>query len=138
MDTVKAVLEMSPWHRYLQLSSESAADGRLRVRLGYRREFRRDEASEVLHGGFAPMLSDIAAWCAVVQQVGHPNVTTVDMRVDYIGPAGLTDLYATAWAVRVGRAIATADVELRSGEKDEVIGLARATFRVAAPVTNAG
>jgi uncharacterized protein (TIGR00369 family) len=120
------------YHRWLGIELVSAGGGDVEVRLPYREEFRGDEAGTNIHGGIIATLADIAGCFAVISAVGH-DVPTVDIRLDYLrmAPPGET-LVAKARAVKTGRTIGLADVEIRLGS-GRLIAVARATFMTSAP-----
>lgn len=96
-----------PFNRYLGLVGESASEGRCVLRLPVRVEFVGDPRRPALHGGVLSSLIDtaagVAAWSVLAD---HESVSTVDLRVDYLEPAGLGgDLRAEAELVRKGNRV---------------------------------
>lgn len=120
------------YHRWLGVELVSAGGGEVEVRLPYREEFLGDEAGTNIHGGVIAALADIAGCFAVISAVGR-DVPTIDIRLDYLrmAPPGET-LIATARAVKTGRTIGLADVEVRLGS-GRLVAVARATFMTSAP-----
>ncbi len=103
--------EHSPFHDFLQLDAKKTGEGEVEVRIPFRPEFRRGADSDMIHGGVISTLIDIAGDFAVAAIVGG-GVPTIDLRVDYLRPAIGTALLAKAKAVKVGRTVAVADVEV--------------------------
>ena len=54
-------------------------------------------------------------------------VATIDLRVDYLRPALKGDLVALARAIKVGRTVGVADVELRDS-KGAVVAIGRCAY----------
>jgi uncharacterized protein (TIGR00369 family) len=116
----------SPFHRSIGLELIRAADGEVEMRLPWREEFRRSDESDWYHGGVISALVDIAGDYAIASRLGQ-WVPTIDLRVDYLRPALKGDLTATARAVKVGRTVGVADVELRDA-KGSVVAIGRAAY----------
>ena len=116
----------SPYMRFLGLKLEKSEKGLVEIRLPFREEFLRQDASDWLHGGVVSALIDIAGDYAVITEVGA-GVPTIDMRVDYLRPARRGDLLAVARTVRVGRTVSVADVEVRDGQ-GVVVAVGRAVY----------
>lgn len=117
-----------PFHAFLApvpVSADASA-GVVEIRVPYRREFRRAEDSDDIHGGVVAAIMDLAAHAAVAVQIGR-MAPTIDLRIDYLRPAPGVDLHVTARTLRVGRSIARVDVEVRGGSSD-CIAVARGTF----------
>src|SRR5262249_44520018 len=96
-----------PFNRLLGLKGESAGDGRSVLTLPVRAEFVGAPRRPALHGGVVSSLVDtaggMAAWSALSP---GESVSTVDLRVDYLEPAGLGEpLRAQAELVRKGNRV---------------------------------
>jgi uncharacterized protein (TIGR00369 family) len=125
-------MQSSAYHRWLGVELIREQDGEVEVRLPYRDEFLGDEAGTNIHGGIIAALADIAGCFAVISAAGR-DVPTIDIRLDYLraAPAGEA-LIAAARAVKTGRTIGLADVEVRLGS-GRLVAVARATFATGAP-----
>jgi uncharacterized protein (TIGR00369 family) len=121
-------LSHPPFHAVLapEPVSVDAEAGIVVVRVPFDPKLRRASDCNDIHGGVVAALIDIAAHAAVAVQIGRMS-PTVDLRVDYLRPAPGVDLYATARTLRVGRAIARVDVEIR-GKDTPVLAVGRGTF----------
>jgi uncharacterized protein (TIGR00369 family) len=96
-----------PFNRLLGIQGEQAGRGRGVLLLPVRPEFVGDPRRPALHGGVLSALIDtaggVAAWTALS---AHETVSTVDLRVDYLEPAGLEGpLRAEAELVRKGNRV---------------------------------
>jgi uncharacterized protein (TIGR00369 family) len=106
-DILKVMEELVPFHRYLGIRGESAEGGRAVLLLPVREEFVGDPRRPALHGGVLSALVDtaggVAAWSALEE---GESVSTVDLRIDYLEPAGLAGpLRAEAELVRKGNRV---------------------------------
>ena len=119
-----------PLHRFLGIEvGPAAADGHVRLRLPYRPAWRVSvEPAPMLHGGLSALLLDAAANMAVMAATGR-DVSTVDLRVDYLRAAPPGDLDAEGWVVRTGRVLAVADAAVTDAG-GAVVAVGRGTFRL--------
>jgi uncharacterized protein (TIGR00369 family) len=122
-----------PFHALLgpQAVAVDIETGTVVIRLPYSPTFRRAADSAYIHGGVIAALIDMAAHAAVAVQTGR-MAPTVDLRIDYLRPAPGSDLIATARVLRLGRAIARADVEV-AGPGTQPYAVGRGTFSTLAP-----
>lgn len=123
---MKLSVEHSPFHRLLGLELVRAQDGDVEMRLPWRDDFRRADDSNWYHGGIISALVDIAGDYAIASKLGR-WVATIDLRVDYLRPALEGELTALARAVKVGRTVGVADVELRDA-KGAVVAIGRCAY----------
>lgn len=98
----------------------------MEIRLPFREEFLRLDGSDWLHGGIISALIDIAGDYAIMTRTGV-GVPTIDLRIDYLRPARRGDLVAIGRAVKVGRTISTADVEVRDAA-GEIVAIGRGVY----------
>lgn len=101
---LRVMEQFSPFNRLLGIHGESVEAGRGVLVLPVRPEFVGDPRRPALHGGVLSALIDsaggLAAWSSLSS---HESVSTVDLRVDFIAPAGLgAPLRAEAELVRKG------------------------------------
>lgn len=101
-----------PFNRFLGMQFEVAERGYCRIRVPFREDFIGDPTRPALHGGLAATLADVAGGLAVWTYADDPRsrVSTIDMRIDYLRPGRLIDLYAEARVVRVGSRVGVADM----------------------------
>jgi uncharacterized protein (TIGR00369 family) len=106
-DLLRLMEEQVPFNLLLGIKGESAGAGRCVLVLPVRPDFVGDRRRPALHGGVISSLIDtaggLAAWTCL--DVGD-GLSTVDLRVDYLEPAGLSgDLRAEAELVRQGNRV---------------------------------
>jgi uncharacterized protein (TIGR00369 family) len=126
---VKLEVQHSPFHRLIGLELTRAADGEVEMRLPWQEAFRREEGSDWYHGGILSALIDIAGDYAIASKLGR-WVATIDLRVDYLRPAKEGALVAVARAVKVGKTVGVADVELRD-RRGAVVAIGRCAYSTA-------
>jgi uncharacterized protein (TIGR00369 family) len=117
-DLLKLMEEHVPFNRSLGMRGESVRSGACVVTLAVRPEFVGDPRRPALHGGVLSALIDtaggLAAWSALSP---GQSVSTVDLRVDYMEPAGLgAALRACAELVRKGSRVCHVRVAVTQGE----------------------
>jgi uncharacterized protein (TIGR00369 family) len=123
-------VDHSPFHRLIGLVLLRAEDGEVEMRLPWQEAFGRSDRSDWYHGGILSALIDIAGDYAVASRLGR-WVATIDLRVDYLRPARRGDLVARARAVKVGRTVGVADVELLD-DKGAVVAIGRCAYSTSA------
>lgn len=108
-----------PFNRLLGIRGESIDEGRCVLVLPVRPEFVGDTRRPALHGGVLSALIDTAGGMAAWSTLhAEEAVSTVDLRVDYLEPAGLNDnLRAEAELVRKGNRVCHVRVRLTQGDR---------------------
>ena len=106
-----------PFNNLLGLKMTDGGDGHVRVEQPYRDELLGDASRPAIHGGVISTLVDVAGGAAAFTRVdynGGDRLSTVDLRVDYLRPAGKADLVADAEVVRIGNHVAMVRVKVSS------------------------
>ena len=117
-DLLRIAEEIVPFNRLLGLRGESASEGRCVLRLPLRGDLVGDPRRPAIHGGVLSTLIDTAGGVAAWSALGDDeSVSTVDLRVDYLVPAGLEgDLRASAELVRKGTRVCHVKMAVTQGE----------------------
>ena len=117
-DVLRVMEELVPFNRLLGLRGESASAGRCVLRLPVRGELVGDPRRPAIHGGVLSSLIDTAGGVAAWSALGDDeSVSTVDLRVDYLEPAGMEgDLRAEAELVRKGSRVCHVRMVVTQGE----------------------
>ena len=104
---LKMMAEQAPFNRLLGIQGESASAGACVLVLPVRPEFVGDFRRPALHGGVVSALIDTAGGVAAWSALGpEESVSTVDLTVDFLEPAGLAaPLRAAAQLVRKGNRV---------------------------------
>jgi uncharacterized protein (TIGR00369 family) len=110
--------DVVPFNRYLGMRGESASEGRCVLVLPVRGELVGDPRRPAIHGGVLSSLIDTAGGVAAWSALGDDEtVSTVDLRIDYLEPAGLSgDLRAEAELVRKGGRVCHVRMSVTQGE----------------------
>lgn len=122
--------EHVPFNRYLGIRGESAEKGKSVLVLPVRPEFVGDPRRPALHGGVISALIDtaggLAAWSALEE---GESVSTVDLTVDYLEPAGLgADLRAAAELLRKGNRVC--HVRVRVTQEGVLVAEGRGVYNI--------
>ena len=128
LDRLRAELAHPPFHSILAPEALEAdpETGTVVIRLPYQPVFGRAGNSPQVHGGVIAALIDLAGHAAVAVQIGR-MAPTIDLRIDYLRPAPAVDLLAIARTLKVGRAVARVDIEIRDTD-GKVTAVGRGTF----------
>jgi len=104
---MKLMADQVPFNRLLGIEGESASAGACVLVLPVRPEFLGDFRRPALHGGVVSSLIDTAGGVAAWSTLGpDESVSTVDLTVDFLEPAGLAaPLRAAAQLVRKGNRV---------------------------------
>jgi len=104
---MKLMADQVPFNRLLGIQGESASAGACVLVLPVRPEFVGDFRRPALHGGVVSALIDTAGGVAAWSTLGpDESVSTVDLTVDFLEPAGLAaPLRAAAQLVRKGNRV---------------------------------
>jgi len=116
-DLMRLMEDHVPFNRLLGMKGESVGHGACVLVLPVRAEFVGDPRRPALHGGVVSSLIDtaggLAAWSALAP---GESVSTVDLRVDYLEPAGLGEpLRAQAELVRKGNRVCHVRIAVTQG-----------------------
>jgi uncharacterized protein (TIGR00369 family) len=106
-ELIRIMEEHVPFNRLLGIRGESVAAGRGVLVLPVREDLIGDPRRPALHGGVLSSLIDTAGGVAAWSALGpDESVSTVDLRVDYLEPAGLGGpLRAEAELIRKGNRV---------------------------------
>jgi len=129
-DILRIMEREVPFNRLLGIRGESAEKGKCVLVLPVRAELVGDPRRPALHGGVVSALIDtaggLAAWSALEE---GESVSTVDLTVDYLEPAGLQgDLRATAELLRKGNRVC--HVRMRVTQEGTVVAEGRGVYNI--------
>jgi len=136
-DLLKVMEERVPFNRLLGIKGESAEPGRAVLVLPVRPDFVGDFRRPALHGGVLSSVIDtaggMAAWSALAP---GETVSTVDLRVDYLEPAGLAgQLRAEAVLVRKGNRVC--HVRIRLTQDGKLVAEGTGVYNIHRPAASA-
>jgi uncharacterized protein (TIGR00369 family) len=72
----------------------------------------------VLHGGIIAAIADEAAWHALVHaHAGHREMTTTELKVNYLRPIAGNKVVARVYVLRAGKTLSVTRVDLFDAER---------------------
>jgi uncharacterized protein (TIGR00369 family) len=125
-----ARLRQAPFNAWMELHVVHLTEEFVDIGLAWKPEMA-NARMEVAHGGIIGALIDTAADYAIAAKLGRP-APTVDLRIDYHGPAGAGALRARARVVRLGGTLAVAEAEAFDAE-GRMVASGRGTYLTAQP-----
>lgn len=123
---IPALNTQAPFHRLLGLTVTQVRPGEVEVVLPYADRLLAGTTAPYIHGGAIAALIDVAGNFAIIAATGR-DIPTIDLRVDYLRPARGGALRAVGRAVKVGRRLGVADVEVFD-EAGQTVALGRGLF----------
>jgi uncharacterized protein (TIGR00369 family) len=137
---------MIPFNRVLGLSVDSLDVDAPRLRFDMRPELVGNPARQILHGGVISATLDVVGGLAVTLALAankadeirtddssaerpFPNISTIDLRIDYLRPGRGQYFVATGRVVRLGGRVAVVHSELVN-DADELIATGAAAYMV--------
>jgi len=119
----------SPFHGFLKMDLESwdKAKGEAVFHVPFKTGYKRTEGEEGYHGGVLASIVDVAGDFALAIKTDKMGFPTIDLRIDYLRMAGDGDLKVTARAIKAGRSIGVADVEI-TDTRGRLCAIGRGTY----------
>jgi len=113
LEAMQAMLDGSPFIKLLAMKAVSLDRERQQVVIAMpmAADYERHPGTGQFHGGVIASLIDVAGDFALVILVGG-GVPTINLRIDYLRPAGGDRLTATASVRRAGRTIGVVDIDV--------------------------
>jgi uncharacterized protein (TIGR00369 family) len=123
-----------PFNAWLGMTVERLEDGECTLRIPFRPELVGDPLRPALHGGVLSTMADAAGGLAVFSKAMslETRISTVDMRVDYLRPGRLADLWCDARVIRLGNRVAVTTMVVRQAD-DHVPAECRGVYNVVRP-----
>ena len=125
IEGVQAMMDSTPLHRLLgfRVVSIDTRTGSFSMAAPTSGNAERSDGAGQAHGGAIATLIDSTATYACCIMQGRA-VPTINLRVDYLRPAGGEEMMATAIVRRAGRTVSVVDVDVIAGGKLVAIGRA--------------
>ncbi len=135
-DTLVAFFENNiAFNLHLGMKVELVEPGHCVLRIPYRPELIGDPWRPALHGGVMSTIIDTAGGLAVfasLDQIG--GVSTVDLRVDYLRPGLLEDVFCDATVIRAGNRVAQASMRVLQGpDRSYLAAEGRGVYNITRP-----
>ena len=121
-----------PFNRFLGLRCLEITMERVRLKLPFKPELIGNPEVPALHGGAISSILDAAGGLAVwFQAQPMAQVSTIDLRVDYLRPGRSEDLVAVARVVRLGNRVGVTELRaFHSGEEDKPVAAGMGVYSV--------
>ena len=131
-DKLKIIIEDTiPFNSVLGLQVTSLSPGKATLTIPFREELIGDRHRPAIHGGVISALIDTAGGAAMFTEIGPKDlVSTVDLRVDYLRPAGKASIAAEAEIVRLGNRVGMVRVKVMGNEPSELVAEGVAVYSV--------
>jgi uncharacterized protein (TIGR00369 family) len=132
-ELIQQLNAMIPFHGFLGLQLVDAREGQVRLLVPYRDEIVGDPTRPALHGGVLSTLVDACGGFAVWTQLAGADdrVSTIDLRVDYLAPAGPEALVAEGRVVRVGNRVGVVDVRVwQPSDEAHTVATGKAVYNI--------
>ena len=120
-----------PFNRVIGLRVDALDRGSCITRVPFRPELIGDVTRPALHGGVLSTMADAAGGLAVMANLDVlAGVSTIDLRVDYLRPAGMADLLCLAETIRVGNRVGVTRMRIYQAEGDVTIAECRGVYNI--------
>ena len=104
------------FNSFLGIQIRDLDHGFARMAIPFREELMGDPLRPALHGGVISALMDVVGGTALLTRLDPgERLSTVDLRVDYLRPAGKAELLAEAEVLRVGGRVGVVRIQTFSG-----------------------
>jgi uncharacterized protein (TIGR00369 family) len=110
-ETLKAALEIAPFHAWLGLRVISEGDGRLELEMPGRDEIISNPRTGAAHGGVLATLIDLAGMYAILTRTTSV-AATANLSVDYHRPAARGPILARSEIDKMGRTLSVASTPI--------------------------
>ncbi len=120
------MLQMAPFHAWLNLKIRSVTSQGLELEMPWRDEIVSNPAIGSVHGGVLASLIDLTG-LYTLNAHGTQAKATADLRVDYHRPATAGPLIAAGQIVKVGRQISVAETSI-TGSDGKLLASGRGAY----------
>ena len=120
-----------PFNQVLGIQIQEIRDGFAAMHIPFRDTLIGDTSRPAIHGGVLSALADVVAGTALLTQLEMGDrLSTVDLRIDYLRPAGKADLRGEATVSRIGNRIGVARVAIYGSDPEELVGEGSAVYQI--------
>lgn len=124
--------EVIPFHKVLGLQLVSAGDGNAQILIPFRPELVGDPRTDRIHGGVIATAMDAAGGAAAITTLANTKdqLSTIDIRVDYLFPGKPEDIIVEGKIVKDGKNIIFTQMKAFHVHEQELIAEGRAIYKV--------
>jgi len=126
-EIVRELYDVIPFHRKHGIEIVIVTPRRAETKIPFDDSLVGNPELEVLHGWVISSIVDLTGAAVFAGRYGE-YTPTIDLRVNYLQPAGKQPLYATATIEQQGQQIGVAHVEVESG--DEVCATGTGVYKI--------
>lgn len=133
INSYKSIIEeMIPFHKMLGLQLILIEKGRVQVLIPYKPELVGDPRTDRIHGGVISTAMDAAGGAAGITTLSNEKdqISTIDIRVDYLFPGKPEDIMVEGSIVKNGKNIIFTQMRAFHRDEKEVIAEGRAIYKV--------
>lgn len=133
INSYKSIIEeMIPFHKVLGLQLVLIEKGRVRILIPYKPELVGDPRTERIHGGVISTAMDAAGGAAGITTLNSQKdqISTIDIRVDYLFPGKPEDIMVEGTIVKDGKNIIFTQMKAFHTHQKEIIAEGRAIYKV--------
>lgn len=130
LDDIRGYFEEVPHARECGIRIDHLSPERVEMALPFRDDWLGDPARGLIHTAVVSMLIDNASGLAALAALPGPGrVATVDLRVDYLGPARRDlELHCEARCIRLARHIVFVQASVWQDQRERPVATSQATF----------
>ena len=119
------------FNRHVGMTIDTLGEGWARVKVTYSPALIGDPWRPAIHGGVISTVIDTVGGLAAFTVVNPGDkLSTVDLRVVYLRPGRLADLYGEARVLRIGNRVAVCDMFVWQDEPDKHIATGKGVYNV--------
>lgn len=128
----KVIMDFIPFCRHLGFEVIEISDGFAIIKVPFQDFFVGDPRVGRLHGGVVSTLIDTVGGVAGMTTLvsAEDQISTIDMRVDYLKPAKSEDLFGSGKIIRSGNRIVVTEMKVWQSNPDELIAVGKAVYNV--------
>jgi uncharacterized protein (TIGR00369 family) len=128
-DRLQQMVTAPPLHRWLGVSLTALDEEMVEITMPWREELVAHTEIRYTHGGIIATLIDLTGDYVIAAKIGR-GVPTIDLRTDYHATALPGALTARGRLIKLGRTLATADVQIFS-ESGQLLASGRGVYLTA-------
>jgi len=120
-----------PYHKHLGIQVVSLGQGHSTLKLPYQKHFIGDTQRPALHGGVISTMLDAAGGAAAMSLMSQEDrISTIDLRVDYLLPAEIKDLFVEAKVIREGNRVIATSMKAYHEDSEQIVAEGRGVYNL--------
>lgn len=130
---IKLIEEMIPFNKFLGMQVAYIKPEKLRIDIPFREELIGNPMRRALHGGVLSTVCDAAGGMLIWASLDHIwyNLSTIDLRMDYLRPGKCELLACEATMVRLGKSVGVTDMRcFHPSNEQETIATGKGVYSI--------